>query len=57
MQKILFLDDWCLETTHNVVRRLGRPKPVPEGTWSDPYDLGNAYPLGLPRRESAASGG
>ncbi len=44
MQKILFLDDWCLETTHNVVRRLGRPKPVPEGTWSDPYDLGNAYP-------------
>ena len=44
MQKILFLDDWCLETTHNVVRRLGRPMPVPEGTWSDPYDLGNAYP-------------
>ena len=22
----------------------GGPKPVPEGTWSDPYDLGNAYP-------------
>ena len=44
MQKILFLDDWCLESTHNVVRRLGQPKPVPEGTWSDPYDLGNAYP-------------
>ena len=44
MQKILFLDDWCLESTHNVMRRLGRPKPVPEGTWSDPYDLGNAYP-------------
>ena len=44
MQKILFLDDWCLESTRNVVRRLGQPKPVPEGTWSDPYDLGNAYP-------------
>ena len=51
MQKILFLDDWCLETTHNVVRRLGQPKPVPEGTWSDPYGPGERLSLGLPRPE------
>ena len=44
MQKILFFDDWCLESTYNVVRHLGKPKLVPEGTFSDPYDLGNAYP-------------
>ena len=44
MQKILFFDDWCLESAHNVVRQLGQPKPVSEGSWSDPYDLGNAYP-------------
>ena len=56
MQKILFLDDWCLESTHNVVRRLGQPKPVPEGTWSDPYDLGNAYPSVF-YDGTAASGG
>ena len=44
MQKILFLDDWCLESARNVARRPGRPTPVPEGTFSDPFDLGNAYP-------------
>lgn len=44
MQKILFFDDWCLDSSYNVIRRLGSPEPVPEGAWSDPYDLGNAYP-------------
>jgi hypothetical protein len=43
---LLFLDDWALQTKHNLVRRMGTPRWVPEatleddivdGTWNFPF--------------------
>ncbi|MBI3941963.1 MAG: hypothetical protein HY326_03045, partial [Chloroflexi bacterium] len=32
MATLLFFDDWCLESHHNIVRKLGKPVWLPEAT-------------------------
>jgi len=42
---LLFFDDWYLHQRTNLVRHIGQPEPVPDGTFEDPYmDLMWGYP-------------
>lgn len=36
MRTVLFFDDWALHRSDNLVRRMGRPKRMPEADWDDP---------------------
>ena len=40
MTTLLFFDDWCLESYHNVVRKMGNPQWVPEATLEDALTAG-----------------
>ena len=42
---ILFFDDWYIQRRENLVRRIGRPKLIPEGIFVDPdLDASWGYP-------------
>ncbi len=46
MTTILFFDDWCLESYHNIVRKLGKPTWIPEATLEGDLTKGIAnFPL------------
>ena len=50
--KLLFFDDVQLWAKHNLVRKVGRPELVPEGTFVDPHtDLSFSYPTVFPNAE------
>ena len=40
MTTLLFFDDWWLETRHNIVRKMGKPQPIPEATLLDSLTKG-----------------
>ena len=40
MTTILFFDDWWLETHHNIIRKMGKPRPIPEATLLDDLTKG-----------------
>ncbi len=40
MATILCIDDWAIQSTHNVERVMGRPKWIPEATLEDPLTEG-----------------
>lgn len=40
MQTMLFFDDWCLESRHNVEREMGKPEWLPEATFKDDLTKG-----------------
>ncbi|HLH72559.1 MAG TPA: hypothetical protein VKX96_04685, partial [Chloroflexota bacterium] len=45
MFTLLFFDDWYLHHRENLIRRIGTPTLVPEGTLEDPYvDPAWGYP-------------